>query len=220
MFLKIKISLILISVATLLFPAMVNAAEQTHTTLTSCQSFSYQQPILPDEVDVSESRWNKHYSDGHTAIRKGDYSFAEQEMCLALDQAINFGERDWRYAETLDELGLIYFMLGDFELSEKAQGAAVAELLLAIGPTKINETKTRKVSYFIQRLGRIYDKQERSDLTEKLAKRPHRIYDLAYIPLDQKLAQRLGWLVSEYLGFEDIHASNDLLRLIESIQEQ
>jgi hypothetical protein len=110
-------------------------------------------------------------------------------------------------------------MLGDMERSEKAQGAAVAELLLAIGPTKVNQTKTRKVSYFIQRLGRIYEKQGRSDLTEKLAQRPHKIYELAYIPLDQKLAKRLGWLVSEYLGFEDIHASNDLLKLLESIEQ-
>ena len=68
-------------------------------------------------------------------------------MCLALVHAKNFAERDWRFAETLDELGLIYFMRGQFGESEKAQGAAVAELLLAAGPTTMRHIGTSSTLY-------------------------------------------------------------------------
>ncbi len=198
----------------------VNTANEVGRSITpSCQSLiAYQQPAVSLSTELSEASWNKHYIVGHSSIINGDYSLAEQEMCLALVHAKNFAERDWRFAETLDELGLIHFMLGQFDESEKAQGAAVAELLLAAGPTTMWQTSTRKVSMFIERLSRVYAKQGRSDLTVKLKNNPYKIYEMGYIPLDSDLARRLGWLVSEYLGLENLTASNDLLKLIEEIK--
>ena len=71
---------------------------------------------------------------------------------------------------------------------------------------------------FIERLGRVYAEQGRSELTEKLKNYPYKIYEMGYIPLDSDLTRRLGWLVSEYLGLENLTASNDLLKLIDEIE--
>ncbi len=219
---KITTIFSLIAFLTMFFPALSIAqeAKEIGRSITpSCQTLmDYQQEISPPSTESSEASWNKHYRDGHSAIINGDLSLAEQQMCAALNQAKNFAERDWRFAETLDELGLIHFMLGQFNQSEKAQGAAVAELLLAAGPTTMRQTSTRKVSIFIERLGRVYAKQERSDLIEKLRNNPYKIYEMGYIPLDSDLARRLGWLVSEYLGLENLTASNELLQLIKEIK--
>ncbi len=225
---KITALFSLIAFFTMFFPALsiaeevkdANVAKEVGRSITpACQTLiDYQEETLPPSTESSQASWNKHYRNGHTAIINGDLSLAEQEMCAALNQAKNFAERDWRFAETLDELGLIHFMLGQFNQSEKAQGAAVAELLLAAGPTTMRQTRTRKVSIFIERLGRVYAEQERNDLTEKLRNNPYKIYEMGYIPLDSNLARRLGWLVSEYLGLENLNASNELLKVIEEIK--
>ena len=210
----------LITVLITLSPSFLSAEESGRLILPSCQSFLIEEQIFSLADESAEASWNKHYKDGHNATRRGDYNQAEREMCLALKQAQNFDARDWRFAETLDELGLIYFMQEQYGEAEKAQGAAVAELLLAAGPTTMRETRTRKVSMFIQRLGRVYSKQDRNDLTTKILDYPYKIYQQEYIPLDLNLIKRLGWLVSEYLGAENLTASNDLLNLIDEIKSR
>ena len=94
---------------------------------------------LPDHclthVDAdTPARWNDAYNRGFRAIQAGEYFTAESEMCRALLAAREFDARDWRFAETLDELGLIAFEARNFELAEQMQGAAIAEMLLAVGP--------------------------------------------------------------------------------------
>ena len=103
------------------------------------------------------------------------------------------------------------------------QGAAVAELLLAMGPhrslKKPPGCDAADVSLFTSRLGHVYERQGRTDLTQKLLLEPYRIFRLGYIPLTLELAERLDWLVSEYLGLENMSATDELLSLIAQIQD-
>ena len=63
---------------------------------------------LPEALpgDNADRAWNISYQEGFRTIAAGDYPTAEREMCRALFAARQFGPRDWRFAETLDELDL------------------------------------------------------------------------------------------------------------------
>jgi len=172
---------------------------------------------IPDEL--SEASWNRYYSGGQSARIQGDLWSALDQMCLALYQARNFDARDWRFAETLDELGHINYLLEQYNDAELAQGAAVAEMLLTAGP-KQTERMRRNVKLFIERLGLVYEQQGRSELTTQLIAAPQSIFDMGYIPLDQDLARRLDWLASEYLGLEQFDVANELLSLIAELDQQ
>lgn len=202
------------------YSGLLVAKEIDRPKTASCRQFIdiNSSELLIEIGDQREARWNKFYSEGMVAIYNSNYSLAKQKICHALDQAKGFDERDWRFAETLDELGRINYLLEQYDESEKAQGAAVAELLLTTGPSLKNQTKTRGVSLFISRLALVYQQQGRSELAEKLKQKPYKIFELGYIPLNKQLVKRLGWLVSEYLGAEDSNAANELFELIARIR--
>lgn len=164
-----------------------------------------------------EASWNGYYLEGQRAIAQGDLQAALRAQCFALNQARGFDEGDWRYAEALDELGRIHYLLEDYNASEQAQGAAVAELLLTVGPDDAGPP-SRNVELFIERLGLVYRQQGRSELTGQLLQEPYRIFAHGYIPLDHELARRLDWLASEYLGLEDFVAADALMRLRAGIE--
>jgi tetratricopeptide (TPR) repeat protein len=186
---------------------------------TACVTLiEFEQPGLDDAVEQRrEANWNRYYRDGQVAISQGDLRAALQSQCLALNQARGFDESDWRFAETLDELGRIHYLLEEYNAAEDAQGAAVAELLLAVGPED-KGPDTRNVYLFIERLGLVYAQQGRSELTETMLAEPYTVFALGYIPLDNVLARRLDWLVSEYMGLENYRAANALMQLIAEIE--
>lgn len=179
----------------------------------------------------ADSRWNDAYRRGWRSIEDAAYVEAESAMCRALLAAREFGPRDWRYAETLDELGLIAFQLRDFELAEQVQGAAIAEMLLAVGPhgepLRDSETSAQSpirpgcrsgVRAYATRLGWIHERTRGRVAADALAAEPWRIFDAGYLPLDPDLAQRLDWLVSQYLLEENLAAADALSSLQDKIR--
>ncbi len=180
--------------------------------------------------DDAAKHWNDSYRRGFRAIERGEYDVAEREMCGALIAAREFGPRDWRFAETLDELGLIAFQLRDFELAERMQGAAIAEMLLAVGPhgepqEELGESRrsvirpdcASGVRAYTDRLGWIYERSPGLTTTEAIRSEPWGIFAVGYIPLDGGLASRLNWLVSQYLLEENLDAADTLTALREEI---
>jgi hypothetical protein len=170
-----------------------------------------------------EARWNESYRRGFRALEREDYHDAEQHMCHALMAARGFGPRDWRFAETLDELGLIAFTLRDFDRAEHVQGAAIAEMLLAVGPhgepfrdkdaseqAPIREDCRSGIHVYTTRLGWIHDQVPGRIATAELARTPWRIFAAGYLPLDAQLAKRLDWLISRYLLEENLAAAEEL----------
>jgi hypothetical protein len=180
-------------------------------------------------VDVAagdEKIWNHAYRRGFRAIGRGEYDVAEREMCQALVAAQGFGPRDWRFAETLDELGLIAYELGDLELAERMQGAAIAEMLLAAGPhgepleglgksgrSVIRPDCASGVRVYTERLELILERSRGRTTADAIRRRPWSIYSAGYIPLDSLLADRLEWLVSQYLLEENLDAAEELTTL-------
>jgi hypothetical protein len=174
----------------------------------------------------ADKRWNDSYRRGFRAIERGEYDVAESEMCRALFAAREFDARDWRFAETLDELGLIAFQLRDYDFAERVQGAAIAEMLLSAGPQGeplsdhdgSNDAVIRPdcrsgIRVYTTRLGWIHERVTARATVAELRSEPWRIFAAGYLPLDADLARRLNWLVSQYLLQEDLAAAEALTEL-------
>lgn len=177
-----------------------------------------------------DSRWNEFYRGGIEAVERGAYADAEAGMCRALLVAREFGPRDWRFAETLDELGLIAYSVRDFELAERMQGAAIAEMLLAVGPhgepfrdvgpseqAPIRRDCRSGVHVYTTRLGWIDEQAPTRIAPSELERAPWRVFAAGYLPLDADLAKRLDWLISRYLLEENLVAADELSELRQRI---
>ncbi len=182
------------------------------------------------KAETAETVWNDAYRDGFRAIERGEYDVAERQMCRALLAARDFGPRDWRFAETLDELGLIAFQLRDFELAERMQGAAIGEMLLAAGPhgeplagleasahAVIRPDCASGIRVYTERMDWIHERVAGRLTTQAIRDEPWSIFSAGYIPLDAALASRLDWLVSQYLLEENLGAADALAALQDEI---
>lgn len=174
--------------------------------------------------------WNEPYNRGFRAIERGAFQEAESDMCRALLAAHEFEPRDWRFAETLDELGLIAFSLHDYLLAEQFQGAAIAEMLLAVGPggepfagqapsarAPIRPDCRSGLRSYTTRLGWIQKETMGGAAIDDLQDEPWRIFAAGYLPLDPQLAERLEWLISRYLLEENLDAAEALRELQQQI---
>ena len=187
---------------------------------------------VPEDCAGAESAasWNDAYRQGFVAIERGDAYAAQRRMCSALLAARVFDARDWRYAETLDELGRIAFDLGHYDRAERLQGAAIAEMLLAVGPhgeplrdgetsaaSPVREDCRSGLRVYTTRLGWIHERVPGRLTVEALARAPWRIFAAGYLPLDAGLAARLEWLIARYLLEENLAAAEELTELQRSI---
>jgi hypothetical protein len=172
--------------------------------------------------DSAEARWNLHYRHGVASIREEDLEAAERSLCLALDAARAFEPRDARFAETLDELGLAAYLRGDDASAEAMQGAATAEILLALGPPARDLAPGEKARCginfptFLGRLGLVFERQGRGAVLGDLQRSPFLVLGMGYVPA-QALLGRLDWLVSRYLLAEDLAAADWLRELQERL---
>ena len=170
---------------------------------------------------TADARWNAHYLAALDAFFAEDWEFAERHFCAALVPAKDFGPRDWRFAETLDELGLVSFMNGNLERAEIMQGAAVAEMLLALGPdaAEVESSNTARqgrlssVPIYLGRLNFLYTRMGKPELAVETEAATHRILTRGYVALDADLARRLDWLISRYLLAEDFATARWLSEL-------
>ena len=177
--------------------------------------------VLEEEADAA--RWNRFYRLGIDAIDSQNLEQARASFCQALEAAGSFGPRDFRFAETLDELGLVAFMDEDYATSEAMQGAATAEILLALGPPPRDlaaaaekEYKSSVATYMV-RLGWIFERQGRPREIDALMTEPYRILERGYVPLDSVLP-RLDWLIAQYLLAEDFAAADWLTALRDEVR--
>ena len=171
-----------------------------------------------DRQESNEARWNRFYRLGIDAFGARDLEPAWAQFCLALDAARSFGPRDIRFAETLDELGLVAFLQEDFAASEAMQGAAAAEMLLAVGPPAGDMTEEAKkscessVATYMTRLGWIFERQGKEGELDALMDRPYMILARGYVPFG-RVSNRLDWLISRYLLAENFTAADWLASL-------
>ena len=172
----------------------------------------------------AEARWNRLYRSGIDAIQDGDLAAAEIDFCRALAAARAFAPADIRFAETLDELGLVNYLIGDDEGAEAMQGAAAAEMLLALGPPAEDlaaaaaESCRSSVAIYMTRLGWIFERQGRREEIRPLMQQPYRVLERGYLPTDSLLG-RLDGLISRYLLREDFAAADRLSALRERLHE-
>lgn len=224
---KISVTVILASLALSLAPKVI-AAQAVAAELPrpdripqACQDELFGLEPAEPEIDheTEQALWNRLYLQGVIALTADDLPLARQSFCAALEPAASFGPRDWRFAETLDELGLTGFLDADLDFAETMQGAAVAEMLLALGPdteTSVprpgRQAKLSSVAIYADRLAWIHDRQGDARRADEARARPHRILDRGYIPLGRQ-HQRLDWLASQYLLDEDFATAAWILEL-------
>lgn len=189
----------------------------------SCRDLGVSELEVGLSLAAAEERWNDDYRQGWQELEKGELDLAERSYCEALLSAMVFPDADIRFAETLDELGLVYFQSGEFAKSEAAQGAATAEILLALGPTAPGQTPEEKQQYsssleiYLGRLSWIYTTIGRASEIAELEAHPYRILGRGYLP-DHRIASRLDWLISRYLLAENIQAADWLTALKNAIK--
>lgn len=162
--------------------------------LTCVSGLGCQRPHTPPilSADQHNQAWHINYQDGWEAINHKNYVLAEEHFLLALQHAEAFESTDRRLAVTLDDLGLVYFQLGNDYLAEQMQGRAVTELLLTRGPDDPD------IAVFLTRLDYIFKRQGATQHTERLSKKPFTIFDLSYVAHDADLSARLDALIYEY----------------------
>ncbi len=186
-------------------------------------SLDVERALQDGALDVEESdaaRWNRLYRHGIGAFESQDLEQARTDFCAALETAASFGRRDIRFAETLDELGLVAFMSEDYATSEAMQGAAATEMLLALGPPHKDLTEAARescrssVATYMARLGWIFERQGRKQEIDALMQQPYRILERGYVPFDS-MSGRLEWLIAQYLLAED-YAAADWLSSLQS----
>jgi hypothetical protein len=174
--------------------------------------------------ETAEERWNRAYRIGYAAIEKRDLDTAEESFCEALVAAQGFSRNDVRWAETFDELGLLSYLRGDQDRAEALQGAATAEILLALGPEASDLSPAEKercsvsLHTFLSRLAIVFERQGRAAEMQELERAPYRILGMGYVPASAVLA-RLDWLISRYLLAEDMKAADWLSQLRRQLQE-
>ena len=105
------------------------------------------------------------------------------------------------------------------------QGAAAAEMLLALGPPSADLAETAEqdcrssVATYMVRLGWIFERQGRGGEIDSLLKEPYLILERGYVPIDSVL-RRLDWLISQYLLAEDFAAADWLSALRDEARSQ
>lgn len=167
-------------------------------------------PIL--SVDQHNQAWHVSHQDGWEAINRKNYRLAEKHLLLALQHAEDFESTDRRLAETLDDLGLVYFQLGNDYLAEQMQGRAATELLLTRGPSDPD------IALFLTRLGYIFNRRGDPQSIEPLKEQPFTIFELSYTSHDEKLAVRLDALIYEYERAGQDQAAEYLSNLVYQIR--
>ena len=162
-----------------------------------------------------EAEWNLRYSETYrSAAGEGPIDDGVARACAALALSAGFDARDWRFAETLDELGLIQYERGSYEESARAQGMAAAEILHAKGPA------APEVGTYVGRLGMPMGRLGRDEEHAALQAAPHRLLLEGWVPLDSALAPRLDWLIGDYLRLENLPAADELRELADALREE
>lgn len=144
--------------------------------------------------DLSE--WEHHYERAQRAIQEREFVFAEGELLEAERISRSFPAHDDRLAESLDDLGLVYFSLSKPKLAMQAQGRAVSALLLAKGPS------ASELSIYIERYG-----WARQRVQDASSTNPENPYDFlrAYDPGLPKwrYEREMGKLLEDYQELGD-----------------
>lgn len=162
-----------------------------------------------------EAIWNDAYQAGFEATRRGDHEAAKLAMCQALAAVSNSPADDWRFAETLDELGLVFYRLRDYDTCVAVQGRAVAEILLAQGPDSPDVGKYVERLLFADEAWSSSDPGHMVIGLRKLKRDPYRIFgELDLIDWTPSARGRLQWLRAEYLKRENLLAASFLARAL------
>lgn len=166
--------------------------------------------------------WNETYRQAMAALGDDDLDTTERLLCRALRAVRDVPATDVRFAETLDELGRVGYLRGDFAYAEAMQGAAVVEMLLATGPPTRDLTEESagschsSVAVYMMRLGWIFEQQGRTGEIDALMAAPHLALMRGYLPA-ATLAPRLDALIGQYLLREAYDAADGLTALKRSM---
>ncbi|MEL7058751.1 MAG: hypothetical protein AAGN46_01870 [Acidobacteriota bacterium] len=177
----------------------------------SCDAALHGLSAAPDAR--SAARWNRDYRAGIEAIGVRDLDRAEALFCRSLQAARSFPAEDLRFAETLDELGLVFYLRADLENAEAMQGAAVTERLLSVGAPRGLEAEVSatsclsSVGVYLKRLGWIAERQGWAEEHASWVAAPYRILAARYIP-DRVVRSRIDGLIATYLLLEDYAAAD------------
>ncbi len=132
--------------------------------------------LWPALVIADEARWEQYMGAAGAAYQRGDYEEAVGKIKAALKEAQDFGEQDPRYAETVNNLALLYHAQGRYIEAEPLHRRALAIREKALGPEHPH------VALSLNNLAGIYQTQGRFGEAEPLDQRSLTINEKALGP--------------------------------------
>jgi tetratricopeptide (TPR) repeat protein len=109
-----------------------------------------------------DTTWTKASDAGRQAFELGNYSEAAEHYEVALQEANRFGARDPRLVTTLQNLGLVYEMMGRYPDAE-----SLYQRVWDIRRENLGE-KNQSVAFSVEKLADIYQAEKKYADAEKL----------------------------------------------------
>lgn len=155
---------------------------------------SPKETLTVSETEDLKKQWADHYAIAQQFLEEKKYKAAKSELLTAHMIAVLLPAGDKSLAETLDDLGQVYFRMGKPGRAREYQGRAVAALLLAGGP------QDPELDLYIKRYGWAHAEFARNSAKAfALIEEPHEFL-AAFAPLvpPERFAQELAMLESDY----------------------
>jgi len=154
--------------------------------------------LLPSLVQSQDMLWQQKYNAGKTALEAQQYSAAEKSLSEAMNIATSFGKDDLRYAQTCNELALVY------SGEEKYQDAEKFFLRAFESYKRIKGPDDPLIAMEWNNLGGLYELAGKPDSAEPLFLRALAILEKKYGEASAELVVDLNALADYYNGAQRI----------------
>ncbi|MEE8176619.1 MAG: tetratricopeptide repeat protein, partial [Acidobacteriota bacterium] len=160
--------------------------------------------LIAAQAFAQADLWEEHINAGIEAYQLGDNTEAEKQFLAAVGEAENFGPKDPRLAQSLNNLAGLYNSQGKYAEAEPLYRRALAIAEAILGPEHPN------VAPGINNLGALYLAQGKYAEAEPLFQRSQAIWEKALGPEHPDVALSLGNLASVYQAQRNYEAAEPL----------
>jgi tetratricopeptide (TPR) repeat protein len=170
--------------------------------------------VLLQPLDSGESNWLEHTEAGLRALDLGRVDEAEVRLAEALEQAREFGPADYRLNLSLNTLGGIHRLRGNFDEAARLYRAALEVTQRAVGPNHPD------LAASLATLGRLYQEQGAYTEAEAAFGRAQAILVDAFGPNHPNVAMGLNDLARLRHSMGNFARAESLYQVALSILEQ
>ncbi len=111
--------------------------------------------FVSTQACTQANRWETYNDTGRAAYQQGNYPEAEKQWVAALEEAESFGPEDPRLPESVNNLAVLYQVIGQYAEAEPLYQRALAIWEKALGPEHLNvATSLENYANLLRKTGR------------------------------------------------------------------